>query len=299
MQGLTFSRIPEGRPGAGICVCRLHYSADVNMRDQVAIALARSKYTKDWRWRREMEIEENAGNGKLLYPEFNYDRNTCAPFDCSNAAEWTIWHGADPHPSTPHAHVWEAFSSHGDQVICGELWPNDGEHYRVAQYVEVVKWLESDATDKPMGWEWANGKKLTVFQRVMDVAGKAFKSEDGEDYFDKYRMAGLDFLPAPKSEAINAASVDTIGKMLSGTTPDFSVDWPQLRVFNGCVETISEFQSVRFKEGDPERNSDEKVFTYRRHALDCITYLQSSGACHCLPKSMRRRNTPDSRTTPH
>lgn len=145
-------------------------------------AILEPKRSEDARWRREMEIQALALEGELLYPEFSREFNACEPFDVSDTDTWTIYMGCDPHGRTPHAFIWEAFHKNGvDRVVCGELWPGrqvPGERFTVAQYAWAIKWLESDATDKYPWFEWANGKKLSVYYRTMDTHGLAVNSDE-------------------------------------------------------------------------------------------------------------------------
>ena len=84
MQGVSLRRVPEGQPGAGMAVLRLHYSADPERWSEEQVRRLRGTYTSDARWRREMEVEYEALEGELLYPEFSRDRNSCEPFDVSD-----------------------------------------------------------------------------------------------------------------------------------------------------------------------------------------------------------------------
>ena len=74
MQGVSIRVIPEGKPGAGIPVVKLLYTAGPTMTEERLAAL-RTKYTSEARFRREMLIEYEALEGELLYPEFNRERN--------------------------------------------------------------------------------------------------------------------------------------------------------------------------------------------------------------------------------
>lgn len=294
MRGLSLRQIPDGRPGAGIKIARLHYSADPGMTPE-RVAQLRSQYTSDSRWKREMEIEYEALEGQLLYQEWNRELNVCPAFDVSDIDAWTIYMGCDPHGRTPHAFVWEAFHKNGvDRVVCGELWPGrfaPGQQFTVAQYAYTVKWLESDATDKPRCFEWANGKKLTVYYRTMDTHGAAVNSDMGKDFFESYRLHDLHFWPALKGEARLATARDSIGNALLPLTCTSSngesFRQGALRVFDQCIETISEFERVRYPEGEPERPADEKPMTYRKHCLDCLHYIETANPAFALQRPLK------------
>lgn len=295
MRGLSLRQIPEGRPGAGVKVARLHYLADPTMTPERVAAL-RSQYTSDARWRREMEIQYEALEGQLLYPEWNREMNVCGPFDVSDPGEWTIWHACDPHGRTPHAFVWEAINKHGDRVVCGELWSGrfSSEHFTVAQYAHVLKLIESDSTDKPREFEWSSGKKLTVYYRVMDTHGAAVNSDEGRDFFETYRKHGFIYRRALKGEVRLAVARDAIANLLLPveiTIGSSTSTRGKLRVFEGCDETIDEFERVRYPEGNPERPADERPMTYRKHCLDCLHYIETTRPRFVLPKWLRRGST--------
>ena len=295
MRGLSLRLIPEGRPGSGIKIARLHYFADPTMTPERVAAL-RSQYTSDARWRREMEIQYEALEGELLYPEFHRDLAVCEPFDVSDPETWTIFHACDPHGRTPHAFVWEAFNKHGDRAVCGELWTGrdlPGERPTVAQYCALLKWIESDSWDKPISFDWLCGKKLHVYYRVMDTHGAAVNSDEGKDYFETYRRHGFNYFSALKGEVRLAVARDEVANALLPveiTTGSGKSTGSRLRVFEGCAETIDEFERVRYPEGDPERPADERPMTYRKHLLDCLHYIETAKPRFVLPKWLRKRS---------
>lgn len=276
MQGVTLRRIPS----SAVPVLRIHYTADPTMTPERVAAL-RSKYTSDARWRREMEIEYEALEGERLYPEYSPEMNDCEPFDVSDPSRWTIWMGADPHGRTPHAFVWVAFNPEGEAVICGELWPR--KQFTVREYAETIEWIESDSHDKPLAFEWADGKPLRVHKRVMDTFGAnayhfraGHTNEQGVDFFDAYKKQGLSFYPANKSHL--GAVRDEIGELMVPSRvvlADKETLVPRLRLFRTCTEMRSELENVRYPEGETERPSDEKPQTYHKHAIDCLHYVFS------------------------
>lgn len=293
MKGISLRRIPPGMPGAGIAVVRLHYSADPSFTPDKVAELAR-KYTSQARMRREMEIEYEALEGELLYPQFNRERNIVQPFDVSDQNYWTIWMGLDPHPRTAHGLVWEAFNKHGDQLVVGELWPEfgtrygptDGGRWSTRDYAEAIKFFESDSMTKPSPFRWARGHKLHVGgRRFMDTFGKAANSDEGEDYFQTYQRLGnelkinLVFQPALKGHDNLAKAQDSIARKLLPSTGDGP---PILRGFADCYEWIDEMENVRFPEGTPERPADERPITYQKHIIDGMHYIETAKPGHIL-----------------
>jgi hypothetical protein len=296
--GLTLRRIAPDRPAANIPIFRLHYTADPTMTPE-RVALLRSGYSSDARFRRENEIAYEALEGELLYPEWHRELAVCEPFDVSDPEAWTIWHACDPHGRTPHAFVWEAFNKHGDRAVCGEVWTgrdHPGERLTVAQYCEGLRWIESDSWDKPIALDWSRGKRLHVYYRVMDTHGAAVNSDEGKDFFETYRRHGFNYYSALKGEVRLAVARDEIANALLPveiTTGSGKSTRSRLRVFEGCAETIDEFERVRYPEGDPERPADERPMTYRKHLLDCLHYIETAKPRFVLPKWLRKRRRPE------
>jgi hypothetical protein len=222
-----------------------------------------------------MEIQAEALEGELLYPEFSRQYNVREPFDVSDQSKWTIWMALDPHPRTAHAMAWEAISAKGDKGVVGEAWPefgtrygpSDGVRYKIRDYAELIQFVESDSQAKPSPFIWARGKRLKVYRRIMDTYGKAIDADEEheEDYFEKYRQIGnllsaeavkagkpneqvrLNFDPALKGHENLAKAYDSIGQALAtrrdsrgGIVP------PVMWVFEDCTECIDEFENVRF-----------------------------------------------------
>jgi len=310
VRGVSIRRIPAGHPGAGIAVVRVHYSADPTM-DEGRIEVLRSKYTSDARWRREMEIEYEALEGQLLYGEFNREKNVVSAFDVSDREKWTIYMGLDPHPRTAHAMVWEAFNGRGDRAVCGELWPEfgtrygptDGIRWKTSDYAEAIQLFESDSESKPEPFEWARGKRLSVRRRFMDTYGRASNSDEGEDYFETYRNLGvkltkkaivagksteevnLHFETALKGEDNLSKAYDGIARaLMSRKYADGETAPPAMVVFRECIETIDEFENVRFPEEEAETLRDEKPVTYRKHCLDCLAYIETARPGFAMPR---------------
>jgi hypothetical protein len=261
----------------------------------------RSKYTSDARFNREMEIQYEALEGVLLYPEFNRERNLVDPFDCSDRDRWTIYMALDPHPRTAHGMAWEAVNKHDDRIICGELWPEfgtaygptDGIRWHTREYAEWIQFFESDSREKTEPFEWARGKRLYVARRYMDTFGKAANSDEGEDYFETYRRLGqeltkanvsnpamhinLNFQAALKGHDNLAKAQDSIGRALMPQMNERgeNIGPPRMRIFSNLYELIDEMENVRYPEGEAERLSDERPITYQKHVIDCLHYIET------------------------
>lgn len=291
MQGVSLRRIPPGHPGARIAVARVHYSADPTMSG-ARLDTLREKYTSPARWRREMEIEYEALEGERYYPEFGFEQNACRAFDVSDPELWTIWHGGDPHGRTQDAHLWVAFNALGDRRICGELWPTEANKWPVKEMCDVIDLFEGDSMDKPAPFDWCRGKRLRIYQRVMDTYGIGANSDEGVDFFESYRKhksngRAIVFQKALKGEQRLGAARDAIGKLFQPvkvTIGDKSSMQAPCQVFEFCHETIREYENVRYPEGSAEKASEEKPMTYRKHLIDCHHYIETARPRFVAPR---------------
>lgn len=112
-----------------------------------------------------------------------------------------------------------------------------------------------------------------------------------KDFFESYRKYDLHFWPALKGEVRLATARDSIGNALLPLTcsPSNGPSFKQgaLRVFDGCIETISEFERVRYPEGDAERPADERPMTYRKHCLDALHYIETANPGFALQRPVK------------
>lgn len=290
-KGVSLRRIPDDLPAAGAAVLRLHASAYMT---DAEIDSLRKAYTRDVDFQKEINIEYEALEGELMWPEYRPELVDCDPFDVSNPDQWTIWMACDPHMRTPHAFIWKAWNREGDSVVCGELW--DDKLWPVSQYAEVIKWIESDSELKPKGWEWASGKPLRVHMRFMDTHGTAANSDEGINFFSAYRNHGIVFYSAFKSQQAIAAARDAIGKSMlpvdiidpvTGTVRQV----PQSRIFRCCRELRKQYSTIRYPQGDAERASHEKPITYHKHHSDCTIYIQTGRPSFVAPVDPALQNT--------
>lgn len=282
-RGVSLRRIPLGRPGAGVAVLRLHWTADPDLSPE-RIAKLQASYSSSAGWQKEMEIEYEAFEGNLMYPEYKPDVNDCDPFDVSDPERWSIWMACDPHMRTPHGFAWEAFNREGESVVCGELWPS--QQYTVREYAECIDWFESDSRSKPEAFAWSNGKRLRIIKRFMDTHGTAANSDEGMDFFAAYRKHGIAYYPAAKSHQALAAARDRIGEAMLPSkcyAGDDIIERPRRRIFRTNYELRSEYANVRYPSGDVERAGQEKPKTYRKHVLDCCHYVHTARPSYVKP----------------
>jgi len=291
-RGISLRRIPKGQPCEGAAVLKLFWTADPYLTDE-RMENIRKSYTRQADFQKEMEIIYEALEGELLYPEYQPERNDCAPFDVSDANQWTIWHACDPHMRTPLAFLWWAVSTEGEHVLCGELWTPD-RRYTPYECADTIKWLESDSTDKPAVWDWCRGKRLHVYYRVMDTHGSAANSEEGPDFFQTFNRHDLTYYPAKKGQQILAAARDWIGERMLPERLVEGGEHVRFRVFDTLQHTRFQLSNVRYPSGVVERQRQERPETYTKHQVDCMNYIASEGPQFVLQRAalgMRPRQT--------
>jgi len=109
IKGFTLRQIPEGKPGAGIKIGRLHYSYDESMTPE-RVAKLKSEYSNPWIAEREMEINPYAMGGKRNFPGYSDEVHLVDQRELGGSgAEWTTYFACDPHPELAHAFVDLAF----------------------------------------------------------------------------------------------------------------------------------------------------------------------------------------------
>jgi len=250
---------------------RLHYSADPD-KDPATEAgrlwLAQAKSgMSEARWRKEYEIDYGALGGQLVFPGFDSSIHIVPEFRM-RPEQWTIWMACDPHPRTPHAFVWLGINREQEMVVKFSWWPNNfvrpDFHATVKHYVDSVKLVENE-----LGWK--------VYNRVMDVAGKAFNESEERSYFDAYREAGLYFRPAKRNRDLSG--FDLINEALRPTS--FVVGnerkmKPRLTMMEGNEELVWQMGHLRFAEwrgNVTDKDPPEKAQEKRRHLVDCLAYI--------------------------
>jgi len=202
--GISFKRTPHG-----IGVLRLHYSADPEKGGGEKLWVPEENmHLSPWafeQWkgmtnknmfRQEFEIDAEATLGALLY---EMDEQATLEESFAIPETWTRRMSLDPHPGIPHAFLWVATDPWGDRWYYRELWPSkvgfryeggrllgksglcpsDDNRIQIKEYVECMKWLESDENPQNV----INDKPFTedIFQRVIDYAARAFGKGTNDD----------------------------------------------------------------------------------------------------------------------
>lgn len=292
-QGMAFRRLVSGE-----AVVRVHYTADTNKRGKWA-NLQKLKFKKKNNWAQEMEMEYDAKNGTLVYPDF--DTSVHVVDDKEIPTSGCLFMAADPHPRTPHAFLWVLIDRFGDWWVYRELWPSksygkaedvrDGDPeclFTTRQYCEALAALEGNRltftahADTTYGELTESGER--IYDRFMDQAGKAFTvSAEGtptETFWTRYSQYGYSFKEPYK---IHEAGEDRIHELLE-LAPHENGMQPRLHVARSCRELILEFQRYRYKTISDHmsiRNElSQKGIDKRCHLLDCLRYIATSNASY-------------------
>jgi len=311
--GLSLKRTPDGK-----AVIRLHYLADPDLNESVSgeaararLAEIRKKFSSEAFWNLEMEIKYNALDGALIYPTFS--RETHVIPDEQIPSRLCRYMAIDPHPRTPHAMLWAGIDRWGDVYLYRELWPSkvygsprtlrdtDSENeFTTKEYAETVAMLEGAETEwhaigteqeyailKPVkkGQRLKNGSTATrasenIIARYMDQAGKGFRvSAEGapmESMASRYNEYGIQCQDPYK---IHQAGEDAVREWLKPRRHESKGLWPRLHVGASLIETIFEFERLRYKpmrRFTDERELSQEPIESRRHMMDLVRYLAVS-----------------------
>lgn len=305
-----FPKVPRGcqiwEDPRGYRIAQVHYSADPE-KDAKWAEAERHKAPSEATHRQEQEIDFHARSGALLYPEFNYDINVCAPFPIP--PDWTRRMAIDPHKRRPHAFLWMAVSPDGDHYYYREYWPSriygkkgptpeDDELYHIDQYVKVLKWFEGEEIDffAPAGFADNQGLKERLSLRIMDTHGKAIftSTKDGKDdpetFWDRYKNLGIVCQEAKKDIEVGR---NEVGKRLRPRTVMYA-DGPKeesvIHVFNTLPELIHECRSSRWPKLTPAQVETQDPGTKdpqrRVHMLDLIRYIEITDPIYVPKRDM-------------
>lgn len=291
--------IQEWDNSHGIHIFRLHYSADPDKTPAWA-ERQRLGMAEDY-YRQEFEIDFAAKAGARLY-HFEDEATLCKSFPVP--AGWTRYCALDPHPRVPHAFLWVAVDPWGDAYAYRELWPSrvygkpgntpeDDNRFKVREYIETVKWLESAANEE-------NSETENIFARVIDYAARGFKpTSDDEDqrniqqrYEDESRTPEINY-PFIFRDAIKdrEAGIELVNDWLKPKDIEHKGEWTKkskLRIFEDrCPELIFQLRNNRWQQNSPQmaekQDPSSKAMQKRNHLTDCLRYLCMNGLEYIPP----------------
>lgn len=302
MRGFTVSQIPPGKPGAGIKVVTLHYSADPSMTPERVAAL-RAKYPDQSTWNREMEIDDRARSGQRI---FNFDPTVHLvegklPI---KREEWTVWQICDPHPRTPNAFLWLAANRLGELAVIWSWWKHETDDSgrkkkrTIDEYARMLRAHDSLLV-KP-------------YRRIMDPAGKSWDGEPQKDFFEAFRSAkepktgekiGVAFTPAKKNFGYNGyALINQALKTHEFVVDDVLVKRPRLTIWRDCgdnnalAERLEMARWREWKQPVDDKDAPEEPEGKDMHLPDCLSYGMLDGPRFVEPYVVQRQNEQDHNT---
>lgn len=292
-----------------ITIFRLHYSADPDKTPEWA-AKQKAGMTDPAMYEQEFEINFSAKSGSLLYL---LDEQATCEQSFPIPADWTRYWALDPHPRVPHAFLWAACDPWGDLWVYRELWPSkvclqysggklvgdrgntpeDDNRIRIKDYIETVRWLESDrntikcADGRPESQAVKESER--IYKRVIDYAARGFRdgseSDDQRTLQQKYEDISRELgYPLYFDDAVKDVDtgIETVNDWLKpreveGDNGEF-VKKSKLHIFaDKCPELIHQLKSNRYEPLTPlmaERTDPEsKPRKKRNHLTDCLRYL--------------------------
>jgi len=302
-----FPGIQEWTNPNGIHIFRLHYTADEekNAGEKVLVPSeniylspwAKAQYdgfTNKRSYFQEIEIDFSAKSGALIYQL--EESATLEPLSALPDGG-TDYYFLDPHPRVPHAHLWIRVDKWGDAWAFRELWPSktygkpgntpeDDNRYRIRDYVETVKSLESEKNEKN------HGKAQQIHKRVIDYAARGFlpttDDEDQRSVQQRYEEVSQEIgYPFIFDDAIKdkEAGIEAVNEWLKPRDVECSdgVFRPKSRlhiVESECPELIWELRNNRFENLTPimadKHDPSPKPINKRNHLTDLLKY-----ACLC------------------
>jgi len=282
IKGLTLRQIPEGKPGAGIKVARLHYSADSSMTPE-RVAKLKSEYSNPWIAEREMEINPYAMGGKRIFPGYSDEIHLVDQFELGGSgADWTTYLACDPHPELAHAFVWLCVNRLGEMVIPWSWWPEEENQERarngkspilIAEYAKRLRAAEKFAAE-------ANLFPPSEYE-IIDVAAKSFHQDEEHSMLEGYRNEGIYFRPGKKNR--HYAGYDLINKALTPAPVNLGTEVvmrPKLTIMRGAGDNhllAKQFRQVHWKENRGiaalEKDPPGQPMDKERHLIDCVSYI--------------------------
>lgn len=294
----------------GITVFRLHYLADPEKTVEWAAA-QKAAMTDPEMYEQEYEISFTARLGTLIY-QLHDEATLESSFPIP--ADWTRYWALDPHPRTPHAMLWGAVDHWGDFWIYREFWPSkvclryeDGKllgergpqpegdnRFRVREYIEAVRWLESRDGNLHLK---ADEK---IFKRVIDYAARGIKGttddSDQRNLQQRYEEESLSLdYPLTFEDAIKdvGTGVEVVNDWLKAREVEHRGGfrpYSKLHIFQDrCPELIHQLKSQRYQQLTPgmveKKDPTEKAIEARSHLNDCLRYLCMANPVYIGPRT--------------
>ena len=264
-----------GRLGSGPVVVRLHYSADPDKDPETVkgkkwMQSSASGYpdggTASPGWRREMEMDPNAGSGELVLPFFEEISPLVLIDNYNPTPEDTLFGGLDVGRNNPTAHEVAALNRRGDIIFFWEFYQKNVLLDEMAKEVRTGMWydrIESISSD-PAIWDKNQYKKdgmvslATMLQEDVPEEYRLEKIVRAQERSDMHFIQKFSMLALNK-------------KFLEDGT---QVSDPKIFISkNGCPNLIRELRNLRYQDVIGDRNNSEKIVDKNNHAWDAAKYL--------------------------
>jgi hypothetical protein len=274
VKGLTEKRTPEG-----ICVLRVHYTADPERRPPEWKERERRKYTSESAWQAEQEIVFGAGGGERLFAEIltRYAYKIIIDPETSGfkpSPHWDYFGGFDSGKANPTAALVACIDYDGTIYILREYYQPGLSPKQHAPCLQRLQGFMGNRIYSDPSIFYAN-------QAQNDGSFKAISS--------LYDEEGIDNLgPAPENNELlgmerilkHWMNLDQQEPTLKILCPERSRDIakPYFGVHNeGCPNLLWELRRTRRAESTPNqlatKNPTEKIIDKDNHLRDCLKYL--------------------------
>lgn len=210
-----------------------------------------------------------------VYPEFDLKTHVIKPFEIPK--HWTRYAALDPGWRT-FGGLFVAVGPDGHYVIYREFYLH-GRHYRdvAAAYFaaagyhfnEESQWWEATNDSDRIQQIWIDPKSFGHYETGEMKIGNLFVSDEIKLYVQ------------PALNDVEAGIEKCRGSLLPGLD-----GIPRMRVFNTCVNFISEIRGYRRKKDARDPSKDEKKASpikRKDHLMDCWKYMELGGLYYYAP----------------
>lgn len=299
----------EYTSNAGFHVVRIHYSADPDRDPDTPIGAAwREAESKgipgginSAQWRREQEIDWNAGGGELVFPHFNLYQHkiVIAPFVIPET--WSVYASYDYGHRNPCCFMCIAVDHDGNQYICWELYGSGMGYREQARRIRGSKkygfsgcpyWDRLETLPLADPSIWAQTQNQQNEEETKSLAQLFYELPDEERIFFTPGKAGGDITVAEKIRG-HLWSPEELAKG----------EQPILKIFANCDSTIREFRNLRYEDWSSammvNRNMRESIVDKNNHAWDaykmfCTQFVMAPGVPQEDPLEKLKRIDPRS-----
>jgi len=319
----------------GITILRLHYEADpmkgegektfvpeINKSLSPWALNAYGRMTDPTLYLKEYEIDAEATLGSLL---FQFDEKVSVEQSFPIPHDWTRRMSVDPHPGIPHAFLWCATDPWGDRWYYRELWPSsvcfrwengilygksgpcrqDERGPRIQEYVETIKYLESDQNPENFDPQTHTKVEEEVFERVIDYAARAFGKGSNDDpeqenYQQRYEMhmqamhmSRTYFDDAKKDRQVGVEVVNEGLKVIEVLgNNDVYKKSSRIHIFGDrCPELVYQLKNNRRQQLTPtqveRQDPTGKPVKVRNHMTDNLRYIEMCNPIHIKEETNR------------